>query len=365
MKCIVKCDKLINLLSYIISIVINRPVLPILCNLLISINKNLLIITSTNLEIEMIIKIPLLKNYSEGTITVPAKKFFNICRSLSKEITIEMINNQILISDINSKFFLSTLPSKDFPITKKISSIINFTISQETIKFLIEKTYFAIANQDVRHYLNGMFLKIKDNKITTVSTDGYRLATCTLKVEETVLPKCSIIIPKKSILELIRLLKNNIQKLKIKIDNYNISISNNEFIFKSKLIDGVFPEYKSVFPKNPKKNFLVNCDILKKALLRAAILANEQIYGIRFFISKNNLKITSSNIEQEKSEENIHIQYEGSTIEICLNVNYILDVLNILKCQNVIFLINNAKSSIQIVNTDNKNLKYIIMPMYL
>lgn len=366
MKCIVNREELIKSLNQIIHLVVNRPVLPILGNLLICIHEGYLELISTNLEIEIIVKIILVKEYSSGSITVPAKKFFNICRSLPEEtdILINFINNKILINAKNSKFFLSTLPVKNFPKIKELSIGIKFFISQKIIKFLIEKTYFAVANQDVRYYLNGMLFSIKKTKIVTVATDGYRLAICTVS-NDNKLPMCSIIIPRKSVIELIRLLKHDTQILKIKIDSNNIAISNNEFVFKSKLIDGIFPDYKSVFPDNPDKIFTVDYNLLKKALSRAAIISNERIHGIRFFISNNKLKITSSNTENETYEENIHIIYDGSEIELCFNVNYILDVLNVLKCENVMWSIKNSTSSVQIEDESNNLIKYIIMPMRL
>lgn len=366
MKFIIEREKLIKPLQKVNNSISMRPILPILCNLLLKLENHTLSLIGTDLEIEIIANIKLKEIIKNGSITVPSRKFFDICRSFPNQskITISLEKKYLIITSKKTRFSLSTLPSDDFPITHKIKTKIKFNISQNKLKNLIESTQFSMANQDVRYYLNGMLFETEKNKLRCVATDGHRLAICTLNTDQNILKK-SIIIPRKGIIELTRILENNEKNLKIIIGNNNIRIYFDNFIFTSKLIHARFPDYQQVLPKNPDKILVANYEKIKQAFLRASILSNEKFKGVRLYITKNKLTITANNQEQEESEEIIDVQYDNEILEIGFNVNYILDVLNVLKSKKIYLLLTNSNSSIKIKEENNNSVFYIIMPMRL
>ncbi|CUX95672.1 DNA polymerase III subunit beta [Candidatus Mikella endobia] len=376
MKFIIKREHLLKPLQQVSNTLgVKRPIFPILNNLLLQLIKNSLLLTGTDLEIEIVAKV-VLNNFYETNIatTVPARKFFDICRGLPAESEIEVTleGKRILILSGRSRYLLSTLPAIEFPTLDYLQKIlVQFNIKQSILKQLIESTQFSMAHQDVRYYLNGMLFETEGDTLRAVATDGHRLAMCVVPVViDNILPFHSVIIPRKSILELVRILDSNSDKpVKVQIGSNNIRLSFSNYRFTSKLINGSFPDYRRVFPKNTDKNIEINCDALKKALTRAAILSNERFYGVRLYLSTNKLKITANNPKQEEAEEILDATYHGSEVEICFNVNYVLDVLNALKGDIVQILLTDGISSIQMIdnaaNNNQVSAIYIIMPIRL
>ncbi len=221
-----------------------------------------------------------------------------------------------------------------------------------------------MAHQDVRYYLNGMMFETEGEELRTVATDGHRLAVCSMPIDQT-LPSHSVIVPRKGVIELLRLLDGGETPLQVKIGSSNIRAYVGEFIFTSKLVDGRFPDYRRVLPKNPDKALEAGCDVLKQAFARAAILSNEKFRGVRLYITENQLKITANNPEQEEAEEMLDVSYNGSELEIGFNVSYVLDVLNALKCENVRLLLTDSISSVQIEDVASPAAAYVVMPMRL
>ncbi|PLM65299.1 DNA polymerase III subunit beta, partial [Klebsiella michiganensis] len=263
-----------------------------------------------------------------------------------------------------SRFSLSTLPAADFPNLDDWQSEVEFTLPQATMKRLIEATQFSMAHQDVRYYLNGMLFETEGSELRTVATDGHRLAVCSMPLEES-LPNHSVIVPRKGVIELMRMLDGGDTPLRVQIGSNNIRAHVGDFIFTSKLVDGRFPDYRRVLPKNPDKHLDAGCDILKQAFARAAILSNEKFRGVRLYVSENQLKITANNPEQEEAEEILDVTYAGTEMEIGFNVSYVLDVLNALKCENVRILLTDSVSSVQIEDAASQSAAYVVMPMRL
>ncbi|VFP79530.1 DNA polymerase III subunit beta [Candidatus Erwinia haradaeae] len=342
----------------------SRPSLPILGHLLLVVQKNILFLTSANLEIEISVHIALIKIHEEGSITIPARKFLDICRGLpvGSDIAVLLQGDQVLIISGRSRFSLSTLPASDFPNLDKFQSEVEFHITQDKMSHLIEATQFSMAHQDVRYYLNGILFETAGQELHTVATDGHRLAKCSIPIDK-ILPNYSVIIPRKGVVELLRLLDNNSMLVHLKLGRNHIRAISDNFIFTSKLIDGLFPDYRRIFLTKPDKIMKVNCNLFKQACTRVSILSNTKLRNIRFDINKNCLKITANNSEQEVAEETLDITYNGSQMEIGLNVSYILDVLNVLKCDTVCILLVDATSRIQIENAITQSETYIIMPM--
>lgn len=366
MKFILKRKNLIKSLIKVSGFVNNNIKLPILNNILIQVNKNYLKFVGTNLKTEIIFMFLLKNNYSLGITTVSAKKFLYIWKSFSEEadILVKIDNNRLLIQSGNSKYFLSTLPYFHFPSFNNFKPEIQFNIKQSNLKRLIELTQFSMAKNDIRYYLNGTLLLIENNKIKTVTTDGSRLSVCSLALNKPISPY-SVIIPRKSILELTRMLEFNNNLVKVKISNIRIRINIDNYIFTSKLIEGSFPNYKYIVPKHINIRLKLNCQLFKQTLSRLIILSNKQFNNVKLFITFNKLKISTSNFEHEEAEEIIDILYEGNDLEINLNANYVIDVLNVLKCDKIEVLFIDEFSIIQILDCDNIKNIYIIMPIYM
>ncbi|AHM71258.1 DNA polymerase III subunit beta [Yersinia hibernica] len=366
MKFIIEREHLLKPLQQVSSPLGGRPTLPILGNLLLQVTEDSLLLTGTDLEMEMVARVALSQPHEQGATTVPARKFFDIWRGLPEgaEITVALDGDRLLVRSGRSRFSLSTLPAADFPNLDDWQSEVEFTLPQATLKRLIESTQFSMAHQDVRYYLNGMLFETEGEELRTVATDGHRLAVCSMPVGQT-LPSHSVIVPRKGVMELVRLLDGGDTPLRLQIGSNNIRAHVGDFIFTSKLVDGRFPDYRRVLPKNPDKILKASCDLLKQAFARAAILSNEKFRGVRLYVSQNQLKITANNPEQEEAEEILDVSYDGAEMEIGFNVSYVLDVLNALKCEDVSLLLTDSVSSVQIEDGASQAAAYVVMPMRL
>ncbi|NIG98887.1 MAG: DNA polymerase III subunit beta [Serratia symbiotica] len=366
MKFIVEREHLLKPLQQVSSPLGGRPTLPILGNLLLQVMEGSLLLTGTDLEMEMVARVALSQPHEAGATTVPARKFFDICRGLPEgaEIAVTLENERILVRSGRSRFSLSTLPAADFPNLDDWQSEVEFTLPQATLKRLIETTQFSMAHQDVRYYLNGMLFETEGEELRTIATDGHRLAVCSMPIGQQ-LPSHAVIVPRKGVMELVRLLDSADTPLQLQIGSNNIRAHVGDFIFTSKLVDGRFPDYRRVLPKNPDKILEAGCDLLKQAFARAAILSNEKFRGVRLYASHNQLKITANNPEQEEAEEILDVSYDGTKMEIGFNVSYVLDVLNALKSENVRLLLTDSVSSVQIEDGVSQAAAYVVMPMRL
>ncbi|MFI4819023.1 MAG: DNA polymerase III subunit beta [Enterobacterales bacterium] len=366
MKFIIERDVLLKPLQQVIKPLNNKNKLSILNNILLKVEKNYLILTGTDLDIEISVIVNLKKVYIIGSITVPALKFFDICKKLpnKSEIKIKIKKDLLKIKYEKSIYYLSTLPSNNFPIIKFLKSNVEFNLYQLNFKKLIESINFSMANQDVRYYLNGMLFETKDNYFNMVSTDGHRLSLCSTFINKK-LPFNSSIIPRKGIIVLYRMLDNNDNLLNINIGFNHILIKRKNYTFISKIIDAKFPDYKEVIPKNSDKIIIVNNKLLQQALSRASIISNEKFNIVNFLFKKNILKINAYNTYKEKAEEIIKIIYSGKDIKISFNVNYILDILYALKCKFIKILLTDNNSCIKIEDNLSSLLCYVVMPIIL
>ena len=344
-----------------------RHTLPILSNVLIKVSEGALWLTGTDLEVELISSVKLEGDFAEGEITVPAKKLFDICRGLSEgtEINFSLDGNKALIRAGRGRYTLSTLSASDYPNLEDWEGELEFEVSGANLKRLIDSVQFSMAQQDVRYYLNGMSLETEEHLVRTVATDGHRLALCRMEYTEATLSARQVIIPRKGLLEISRLIEDDDKLLKIQIGANHIRLFSSEFIFTSKLVDGRFPDYRRVLPKDGDKVIIAKKDVLKDAFSRAAILSNEKFRGVRLNISSGELKITANNPEQEEAEEIVDIDYEGDSLEIGFNVAYLIDVLNSLVSNDVKINLTDANSSALIEDAADDAALYVIMPMRL
>ena len=344
-----------------------KSTLPILGNILLDVSEQSLTLTATDLELEMVSYAVVDNQGEDGKITIPARKLLDICKSLpdGSLINFESVNDSVTISSGRSKYSLSTLPAVDFPNIEQWKGDVEFKLCKSELLRLIESTHFSMANQDVRYYLNGMSIETGGTEIRSVATDGHRLAICKLANESLELPNRQVIVPRKGILEIIRLLDPVEEDVQVFLGSNHIRIIDQEFSFTSKLVDGRFPDYRRVLPRNGDKILNTDKDQLRQVLSRASILSNEKFKGVRLNFANPELKITANNPEQEQAEEVLEIDFPYDEVEIGFNVNYVLDVLNAIKDPVVKFTLADANSSVVIEGENSGEAIYVVMPMRL
>lgn len=352
-----------------------RHTLPILGNVLIKVAENALWMTGTDLEVELIANVPLSGSVTDGQITVPAKKLLDIVRGLPDDCSIlfSVDETKAVIKSGRAKYSLSTLSAEDYPNLEDFEGESEFEVGQEDLKQLIESVQFSMAQQDVRYYLNGMSLETSEHLIRSVATDGHRLAMSIVEYKNDVLPAKQVIIPRKGVMEISRLIEDSDTKVKVQLGANHIRIFSNSFIFTSKLVDGRFPDYNRVVPKNTDKGLIVYRDMIKGAFSRAMILTNEKFKGVRLNLSAGELKITATNPEQEQAEEILDVDYDGEDLEIGFNVAYLIDALNAIETDMVIFKLFDSNTmalihGVKMVDglpVDEDSSQYVIMPMRL
>jgi len=366
MKIIIKRENLLNPLQQIIGAVERRQTLPILGNVLFKSNSGTLSLTATDLEIEMVSTVEV-DSPEDFQTTLPARKLLDICKALADGSDIEFSIEEKKVSLISgrSRFSLATLPAKDFPGLDDIAEQHSFTIKQGELKALLEKTSFAMAQQDVRYYLNGILMEISNGLVKMVATDGHRLALSELKTDISINDEKQIIIPRKAVLELARLLESDDSPAKLILSQNHIRVEAGALVFTSKLIDGKFPDYNRVIPVDGNKILKVNRESLKRSMNRIAILSNEKYRGIRLTLAPGNLAIQANNPDQEEAEEELSVDYDESEIEIGFNVTYLIDVLNVLHSEDVDIKLKDANSSCFISDSEDSSSLYVVMPMRL
>jgi len=358
---------LLKPLQTVMGVVERKQPLPILSNVLIEKRGNSLQLTTTDLEIQISTQInDHQPANTDEAITVGAKKLLEILRISPEDskISLEVKDNKLQIKINKSRFTLQTLPPTDFPkISVTTTETQHFQFPQEQLKKLINMVQYAMAQQDIRYYLNGVLLVIDGTSLKLIATDGHRLAFIETKItNENIKPKQEIILPRKTIGELVKLLSETEEPIKFEIAENQVRMHFSNISLVTKIIDGKFPDYDRVIP-NYTNHLTLNKLTIIQALQRAAILSNEKFKGIRFVLTEKNLRLISSNNEQEESQEDIEIDYVGVALDIGFNVNYLLDGLNNVQEDTVIFSFGDANSSILLTVPGNNSFKYVVMPM--
>ena len=365
MKFSIARDALIKPLNLVAGVVERRQTLPILSNVLLVLEGKTLSLTGTDLEVELVGRVELDAAGVDGEVTVPARKLVDICKSLPEGSTIEFAleSGKATVKAGRSRFTLSTLPATDFPAVEGGAGSVALSLDQTLVKQLIDGTAFAMAQQDVRYYLNGLYLEILGGRLRVVATDGHRLALATapalVEAGDT-----GVIIPRKGVLELSRLLDGE-APLELSIGTNHVRAANEQFTFTSKLVDGKFPDYERVIPKNADKSVIGERGELKQAFTRTAILSNEKYRGIRLVIRDSGVIIQAHNPEQEEAEEELEVAYSGEDIEIGFNVNYLLDALGAVDGEEVTLSVLDSNSSCLIRQPGRDDGKFVVMPMRL
>lgn len=369
MKFSISREALIKPLNLVAGVVERRQTLPILANVQLVLAGQELALTGTDLEVELIGRVQLPEGaiQSLGEITIPAKKLVDICKALpdGSDINLQLDDQKLIIKSGRSRFQLSTLPANDFPSVDQAKGGQVFTLKQGELKRLIERTSFAMAQQDVRYYLNGMLFELTNGQLRLVATDGHRLAMATYVGDINVEQGAQVIVPRKGVVELARLLINEEEEAEVIIGSNHIRVITKDFTFTSKLIDGKFPDYERVLPRGSTKVVLGSRAHLRQAFARTAILSNEKYRGIRMLLSNGELRIVANNPEQEEAEETVAVDYQGENLEIGFNVSYLLDVLSAIHGETARFSLSDANSSALVEESDGSDCQYVVMPMRL
>ncbi|MGE4532427.1 MULTISPECIES: DNA polymerase III subunit beta [Halomonas] len=367
MKFSISREALLRPLTLVAGVVERRQTLPVLSNVLIQVGQEELALTGTDLEVELIGRTVASRVDEPGSVTVPARKLMDICKSLpdQAELQFSLEEGRAVLRSGRSRFTLSTLPVAEFPSVEESPGSLELSLPRGVLKQLIDATSFAMAQQDVRYYLNGMLLEMRDNLIRAVATDGHRLAVCSRPAELRMESPQKLIVPRKGILELVRLLDDGEDPVSLTLGASHIRAHTGDFTFTSKLVDGKFPDYERVVPRGGDKVFIADRAELRQVLSRTAILSNEKYRGVRLNLEEGNLRVMANNPEQEEAEENIAIEYSGGPLEIGFNVGYLVDVLNALDEDRVQMTLADSNSSALMEEPGGGDALYVVMPMRL
>lgn len=362
-------ETLLTPLQSVQGVVERRQTLPILSNLLLHIADDQLSVTATDMEVELIAQVAI-SGADSGEVTVPARKFMDICRSLPQaaQVDFSAVDGKATIRSGHSRFTLSTLPAGDYPVSDPLSDAFTFDVGEAALKQLIDLTQFAMAHQDVRYYLNGLLLEVGEEYLRTVATDGHRLALAEAGVSGLEVPEArQVILPRKSVAELGRLLGNGDRAVSIAVAGNAVRIGVGSLRMWSKLIDGRFPDYSRVIPLSEQcdKRVVVERDLLRQALQRASILSNEKYRTVRLSLKPGLLRVVANNPEQEEAEDEVPLEYSGDPLEIGFNVSYLLDALSALPSDSAELYLSDPDSSCLIQAEGRKDCKYVVMPMRL
>ncbi len=365
MKVSAERQAILGPLQSIIGVVERRQTMPVLANILVVARSEQISLTATDLEVELVATASV-DVQQAGEVTLPGRKLLDIVRALpdGAKVTINVEGEKATVRSGKSRFTLATLPASEFPTVEDIKAQQSLTISQSSLKRLLEKTHFSMAQQDVRYYLNGMLLESDGKTLKTVATDGHRLAFCEAAMDSTASGVQQVIVPRKGVLELQRLLTGE-DAVELVIGTNHVRAQIGTIRFTSKLIDGRFPEYGRVIPASPTRKVGADREILRAALQRAAILSNEKYRGIRLSLKPGVLTLQSHNPEQEEAEEELDVTYVGEEMEIGFNVNYLLDALAALDGVTIEVGLTDSNNSCLLTSSAMPEAKYVVMPMRL
>jgi len=360
-----KRDELLGPLSSVSGIIERRHTLPILSNVLLTRSADSLSFLATDIEIQITARVPIEQGGDEHTVTVGARKLVDILRALpdGAEVTLQQQDRRMVVKAGKSRFTLQTLPAEDFPrLAKPAGDVARFGVAQKALRRLLGLVQYAMAQQDIRYYLNGLLMLVEDRQLKVVATDGHRLAYASMALDAD-LPRQEIIVPRKTVLELSKLLADADEEVKVELSATQAAFSFGTVELVSKLVDGKFPDYTRVIPTQHKNALTLDREVLRQSLLRAAILSNEKFRGVRWVLTDGSLKIISSNAEQEEAQEELEVAYKGDALDIGFNVNYLLDVLNNVPGASVDCSFGDSSSSALLTYASEKDFKYVVMPM--
>ena len=366
MRFILPREALLKPLQQVVGVVERRQTLPVLSNLLVHVGGETVTFTGTDLEVEMVASANV-EEPRDGEVTIPARKLFDICRALpdGARVKIEQNGDRVSISAGRSRFTLATLPATEFPVIENIDVVERVSLPEAVLKDLIGRTAFAMAHQDVRYYLNGLLLDLRDKTLRCVATDGHRLALCETSLETEIAARRQIIIPRKGVLELQGLFEAGEGLVELELGRNHVRVRRGSVTFTSKLIDGRFPDYEAVIPIGADKDIRVGREDLRFALQRAAILSNEKYRGVKLEVNPGRLRIVAHNPEQEEAVEELEVTTSVSDLSVGFNVNYLMDALAALSGEEVMLSLRDAQSSCLLRKVGSEDTRHVVMPLRL
>jgi DNA polymerase-3 subunit beta len=358
-------DKVLSVLQSVAGIVERRHTLPILANVLLRKSGTSIQLTTSDLEIQIRTTADLGGDTGNFTTTIGARKLIDILRTMPSDQTVSLESNQskIILKGGKSKFTLQTMQAEDFPLVQESANFgPAFSVPQKTLKDLLGQVAFAMAVHDIRYYLNGILFVAEGKQLSLVATDGHRLAfaSATLDVE---VPKQEVILPRKTVIELQRLLSDADGAIEMQFASNQAKFSFDGMEFVTKLVEGKFPDYNRVIPKNHKNKITLGRTALLSTLQRTAILTSDKFKGVRLNIDPGSLRVASNNAEQEEAVDELDIDYGGDSIEIGFNVTYLIDALTNMSQDMVSLELSDGNSSALFTIPDNATFKYVVMPM--
>jgi DNA polymerase-3 subunit beta len=358
-------DKVLAVLQSVAGIVERRHTLPILANVLLKKSGNALQLTTSDLEIQIRTTAELGGDTGDFTTTVAARKLIDVLRTMpgDQTVSLETAQEKLVLKGGKSRFTLQTLPAQDFPLVQEAANFgPAFSIPQKTLKSLLGQVAFAMAVQDIRYYLNGILFVAEGKQLSLVATDGHRLAfaSATLDVE---VPKQEVILPRKTVLELQRLLSDGDGAIGMQFASNQAKFSFGAMEFVTKLVEGKFPDYNRVIPRGHTNSLTLGRAPLLASLQRTAIMTSDKFKGVRLNLEPGSLRVTSNNAEQEEAVDELDVDYGGAPIEIGFNVTYLIDALASMQQDMVQIALADGSSSALITIPENESFKYVVMPM--
>ena len=366
MKFTISREVLLQPLSQVVGVVERRQTLPVLANFMLVARDGRLTVTGTDMEVELISSVPA-EIIQDGEITIPARKLLDIIKALpdGANIKFNISDDKATLTAGRSRFTLSTLPASEFPATDQVETLENIAVAEVTLKKMMDKTSFAMANQDVRYYLNGLLFDFSGQQLRAIATDGHRLAICDLESSVDITSDRQLIVPRKGVMELSRMLSGNEDQVTLAIGRNHIRLVKGDTTFTSKLIDGRFPDYKAVVPVGADKQMLVDKATFIQALQRAAILSNEKYKGVKLEAAGSTIKIIAHNPLHEEAVEEIEAELNFDRLAVGFNVTYLLDALMAIDTEQVSLELKDANSSCLVSAPDSDINRHVVMPLKL
>ncbi|MGA2549459.1 MAG: DNA polymerase III subunit beta [Burkholderiaceae bacterium] len=358
-------DALLRPLQIVSGIVERRHTLPILANILIRKDGQRVSFLSTDIEVQITTSADIGSGTESFATTVAARKLLDILRALpeNEEVTLSVANKKMTVQSGKSRFNLQTLPAEEFPTVAQPETYgTTLELPQKALKHLFSMVHFSMAQQDIRYYLNGLLLVVEGQQVIAVATDGHRLAYCSVSGEHE-FSRQEVIIPRKTILELQRLLEDSDERVQIGLAANQVKFTFGSVELVSKLVEGKFPDFQRVIPSGYTKSFIIGREPWLHALQRVAILTSDKFKGVRFVLADHAVKITSTNADQEEAQDEIEVDYNQDALDIGFNVSYLLDVLNNLKTESIQVSVGDSNSSALITVPEHNDFKYVVMPM--
>lgn len=360
-------DALVRKLQVVSNIVEKRNTLPVLANVLIRKQGQRVELVSTDVEMQISTDAEMGVGADTVATTVGARKLLDILRSLPDgvDVSLKQDARKITVTGGKSRFSLQTLPAEDFPLVQEPSEwLVSLSLTQGLLKQLLSNVHFAMAQQDLRYYLNGVLLVIESGQVSAVATDGHRMAYSNVQTEvQSGLAAQQVIIPRKTVLELLRLLSDNDDPLSIELASNQARFSFSEIRLISKLVEGKFPDYQRVIPKQQNHVVLIEREVFLRSLQRASILTTDKFRGVRCIFNQGLMTVSASNSDQEEASDEIEVSYSGEAIDIGFNVTYLQDVLNNLKTEQIRLVLSDGNSSALVTKPEGDDFKYVVMPM--